>query len=438
MSPSCRSVRARGFTLVEVLVVLASLGMILWMVGQLLFPMRQAAERQRLQVEARQTARAATDYLTIALRGATDMNDIANPRNPAAILTFVWQGDGTGSGNNPTCDGTAQAGCIQVSYNNVTDASLAALGTDIVTVGRPGSTLRLRPLTWAGAADSSNPTWWSWDQGCPTDATNAAMFNQATQRDSMTNRSAPLMLFDAGGNWVFYQITDYKDSQNGSNCSSPPAQCWDVKSSANIPCIQVVANPGSVALNAPGGQRSLTSPVTLNVGVQYTSFRVCNGWLEQKAGIFLPAVDNNCPALAAGAPFPPYVTKNGWSPLLPNVEDLQVAYIFGNAPAGTLPGNGTVANGPAGTMATAAGVPVAVGGSPPTNALDVLNVTAVRVTVTARSTSEATIHGVAGGGKISAPQPAAEDHSPSVALTDTYYRSQITSLALLRNRVVGY
>ncbi len=54
-----------GFTLVEVLVVVASLGMILWMVGPLFFPMRQAAERQRLQVEARQTARGATDYVAM-------------------------------------------------------------------------------------------------------------------------------------------------------------------------------------------------------------------------------------------------------------------------------------------------------------------------------------------------------------------------------------
>src|SRR5512136_173881 len=115
---SFRRPAASGFTLMEVLVVLATLGMILWMAGQLLFPMRAAAERQRLQVEARQTARSATDYMGFIVRGATDMNDAAKPRNPAALLPYLWRGATTGTGNFPACPGSD---CVQMSYNNVTD-----------------------------------------------------------------------------------------------------------------------------------------------------------------------------------------------------------------------------------------------------------------------------------------------------------------------------
>ena len=82
MSPRSRNT-GRGFTLIEVLVVIAALAMILLMVGQLLFPMRRATDRQRFQVEARQTARAAADYIAFMVRGSSDLNDAALPRNPA-------------------------------------------------------------------------------------------------------------------------------------------------------------------------------------------------------------------------------------------------------------------------------------------------------------------------------------------------------------------
>jgi type II secretory pathway pseudopilin PulG len=119
----------------EVLVVLACLGMILWMAGQLLFPMRQAAERQRLQVEARQTARSAADFIAYSLRNATDMNTTVQPLDPAAILTYLWRGPNPGTGNSfPACPG--DAGCVQLSYNNVDQGatSFASDGTDIISL----------------------------------------------------------------------------------------------------------------------------------------------------------------------------------------------------------------------------------------------------------------------------------------------------------------
>ncbi len=417
-----------GFTLVEVLVVVASLGMILWMVGALFFPMQRAAERQRLQVEARQTARGATDYVAMLVRGATDMNDITNPRNPAAILTFLYLGSPSGGPSTPipTCDGSTGAPCVQLSYDNVTDATLATPGTDILTIGVPSAPLRLKPATWPGSADNSSPTGWEFNEGCPDDAANKALFDQVTGRGSNPAHpgwSQPLMLFDKTGNWVFYQITDYKDSQNATTCSDPPAAwCTDPQSGLIVPCLQVIANPGNSALNAPGGQRSYTDPVTLIVGLQYAALRVCDGWLEQKVGIFNPATDNNCPALAAGAAFPPYVTKAGWSPLLPNVEDLQFAYLFDA---------GTVGNGPAGAMTTAANVPI-MGGTP-LDQWDVRRVIGLRITVTARSSAP-----VIGGGKAFMRRPAAEDHDPGAIAPDTYFRYQLSSTSLLRNRDAGF
>lgn len=417
-----------GFTLVEVLVVVASLGMILWMVGSLFFPMQKAAERQRLQVEARQTARGAADYVAMLVRGATDMNDITNPRNPAAILTFLYQGTPSGNPSDPvpTCDGSTGSPCIQLSYDNVTDGTLATPGTDILTFGVPSAPLRLKPSTWPGTADNSSPTAWEFNQGCPDDAANKVAFDQVTGRGSdpaHPNWSQPLMLFDKTGNWVFYQITDYKDSSNSATCSSPPsAWCTDPQSGQVVPCLQVVANPGSSALNAPGGQRSYTDPVTLVVGLQYAALRVCDGWLEQKAGVFNSATDNDCPALAAGAAFPPYQTKADWSPLLPNVEDLQFAYLFDA---------GTVGNGPAGAMTTAAHVPI-MGGTP-LDPSDVRRVIGIRITVTARSSTP-----VYGGGKALMLQPPAEDHTPGALSPDTYFRYQLSSTSLLRNRDAGF
>ncbi len=411
-----------GFTLMEVLVVLASLGMILWMAGQLLFPMRQAAERQRLQVEARQTARGATDYVAMLVRGATDMNDIATPRNPASVLPFLVRGTIHSGSTYPTCDGTASSNCIQISYNNVTDPTLAAPGTDILTFGVPAAPSRLKVAVWpSNGQDSSSPSGWEFDLGCPSDANNMAAFDAATGRDPHTGWSQPLMLFDATGQWVFYQITDYQDTQNTTTCSNASAAwCTDPDSLTVVPCFQVVANPGNASLDAPGGQRNLINPVSLVVGLHYTALRVCNGWLEQKSTIFDPAVDNNCPALAAGAPFPPYTTKAGWSPLLPNVEDLQFAYLFDS---------GAVANGPSGTMATPAGVPVMTGF--PLNQWDIQRVIGIRVTVTARSTTP-----VFGGGKTPMPQPVSEDHDPAAA-PDTYFHFPLSSTCLLRNRLAG-
>ncbi|HVN77136.1 MAG TPA: prepilin-type N-terminal cleavage/methylation domain-containing protein [Thermoanaerobaculaceae bacterium] len=438
MSRSCETGSrgaCRGFTLVEVLVVLASLGVILWMVGQLLFPMRQAAERQRLQVEARQAARASLDYLAMELRGTNDMNH-ATPQlvqGPATFLTYVWKGNNSGTGNTPTCDGTGtmNLGCVQTSFNNVpgngSNPTLATPGSDVISVAMAQSTTPTGPakgLSWAGSVNTSTPSSWAFNLGCPDSAANLALFKTMTGWNGTI--SAPLMLVTSVGDWAFYQITDYQDGLNGTNCSAtPPAWCFDATTAASIPCLGVIAQPGANGINAPGQTQALTRPLSLFVSVRFAAFRVCDGWLEQKDGLFDPTADANCPALAAGADFPPYVTKPNWTPLLPNVEDLQFSYLFFD---------GSIWNGrPGGTIPIGAGVPIAVGGATPP-AYDWTEVIAIRVSVTGRS-SQAMI---LGGGKIPAPPPVVEDHDPGVAQTDTYYRSQLSAVALLRNRLAGY
>ena len=59
---------------------------------------------------------------------------------------------------------------------------------------------------------------------------------------------------------------------------------------------------------------SAWTPVVLWAGVSYVSFRVRNGTLEQKNGMFDRTTDK------PGAAF---------FPIMENVEDLQVAYIYG-------------------------------------------------------------------------------------------------------------
>ena len=56
----------------------------------------------------------------------------------------------------------------------------------------------------------------------------------------------------------------------------------------------------------------------------------------------------------------------------------------------------------------------------------------LRITVAARSSMP-----VRGEGKMAFRQPAAEDHDPTTAPNDIYYRYQASVIAMLRNRTSG-
>jgi len=437
MSRSWNKPGAAGFTLVEVLVVLATLAMILWMVGQLLFPMQAAAERQRLQVEARQIARSATDYLGYVVRGATDMNETAEPPNPAAILPYLYQDVTTGAGNFGLCPG---ANCVQLSYNNVDQffSDFASEGTDIITLTTArlpvlgGGTYPVRldvASAWPNPFNDSSTQYWAFNSACPDDAANFAVFKSLTQDPANPSQSLPLLIVEPGsGAWLTYRITDYRDGSNGTTCTALNPAC--IVGGVNVPCVEVSADPeNALNLNPPGGARVLANLPTLVVGSHFTTLRVCNGWLEQKDGTFDPVADANCPALAAGTvEFPAYVTKAGWSPLLPNVEDLQIAYIFNN---------GETWNGPGGTLSAGQGcgdgVPSFNADPATINPYDARSVLGLRITVATRSSTP-----VRGEGKIAVRQPAAEDHDPTTAPDDTYYRYQASVITMLRNRTPRY
>lgn len=417
---------AAGFSLVELLVVLMMLGMILVVVGQLFFPMRTAAERQRLDVEARQTARAAADYLAFCVRGATDANPISATRNPMAVMTWIV-GKKPGSSDFPGCPGDGD--CKQVSFNNVSNPALADLGTDILTVGQLDEPFAALAARWPGFTSGANAHFF-FDLGCPDDANNLARFKTLTGFDPATGWSKPILFVDEEGNNVFGQITDYKDGQNATSCSTPdPTKCTDVNN-VLLPCLWIVFSPNDQTVNIPGGHRDLCSSTDCDKylvgGVTFRSLRVCDGWLQQKNGIFDPVADANC-----GGATP------GWTSLLPNVEDMQIAYVFENGQIMNSATDSLAAQATAGgCQVNPSGVPCQGLQADPAAVYDVTRVVGFRITVVGRTATELPL-GVARVGRIPA-----EDH---VNLTesrqnvpagpDRYFRYIVSANALIRNRV---
>jgi hypothetical protein len=192
----------------------------------------------------------------------------------------------------------------------------------------------------------------------------------------------------------FYQITNYLDNGSNNDCCDP---------SIALPGIHVTATPGQSAINPPAHKPGMSDP-QMRLGLKWMSFRVRNGWLEQKVGIFDPRTDN---------------PGNAFVPLLPDVEDLQLAWIYRN---GTV-WNTAVQQLPAGTYTN--NVPA----QGTTDAYDVINVVGMRVTVTARSSSAATWEDTARFRR-----PAAEDHAAGTA--DRFYHESLTTTVLIRNRLL--
>jgi len=376
--------RQAGFGLVEMLVVVVTLTIILVLTGQLVFAMRRSALQQQYAVDARQTARGAADYVTFMLRGAMDP-PFENAGSVALLVNASWGGTNT-----------------QLTYDNVTDANLADVGTDIITFARFHEGTTVTPVRVQGGEDAGGVWWWAFDGGCRLPGTEAekeaasmALFKQLTGFTSDTSPSELLLVLDDAGQAAVYQI-----------CSYTSAHC-----SMTLPCDQacvvVQADSNCTGGIIPvGGYAGMTNP-RLIIGLRYATLRVKGGWLQQKDGLLDPANPDD-----------------GFVPILPNVEDLQFAYIFNQEVGGGGMGDVIWNNDPTHTLS--GGVPTAA---------QARNVIGVRVTVTGRAGQEQR-----GAGQDRFYRPRAENRPGAEALgeaADGFARFTVSSTALLRNRIAG-
>ncbi len=422
-----RSRRIRGISLSEAMVSLLILTMVMIVALTLLFTMKSFAERQQVKTAPRQTSRRAIDYLSTHIAGATDLNDNGPTPSPNALIAWYAQGNS----NTP----------VQATYNNVTDGRLAEPGTDILTLAAPIDPFMVPISRWVGWQKAAN-LYFHYTEGCPSDETMRRNFLQLTGASSEGNdaQSIILTLVDRDGRWAYYEITGYQDFS-----------CTPKTSDEGTPYnVHVVSNPGqSQRINPPGGHPDLNDPA-LAGGMRIYSFRVrrdANGILnlEQKQGLFNPATDN--PGTA-------------FTPIMPDVEDLQIAYLYSRPPDPTnFPGR-TVFN----TFDAATGADVripATGNVPPQAAVgsatpwDITMVSGIRISITSRSiplrfearnasarrnSSTTTL--------LSGARPRSEDRAPAApsdadptgpsgVLIGDFDHHRMTSTVLIRNRMLG-
>ncbi len=422
----------RGFSLVEMVVSLLILVLVMIVALSLLFAMKSFAERQQVKTAPRQTSRRAADYLSYFIAGATDLNDAATPRSPNAIVTWYSK---PGPGGAPVLK--------QASYNDLTPAqsALGEVGTDIITVAVPSGTAIGQFASWPGVGNTGTATI-DYLDGCPDNATLQANFEQLTGahvNGSGKKVSELMTVVDANGAWSYYRITNYL----GYTCGS-----LDPGTGEPNP-VQVSSDPagnGEVVVNPPGGPGALAAPVTLIAGMRFYSFRVRRAAddtlsLEQKQGLFDPDTDN---------------PGNAFVPILPDVEDFQVAYLYSTPPAG----GGTVFN----TIDPATGNVVLVDDSafgtnvhvpPQGSALpwDVTNVAGLRFSITSRSAAlRFTTSRISVRRKTATEtnvRPASEDRpagnpddyekpgATTGARVGDFDHFRITSTLALRNRMLG-
>ena len=441
--------RNRGFTLIEALVSVLILTVVMVVALTLLVSMRSFASKQQAFTAPRQTARAAVDYVSFFLAGATDLNvEMANPNALVMWTTF---------GNDVTAPATVR----QASYNNLTAAQAAAgfgdEGTDIISFSIATNPIRIPIVatTWTGNTTGGNTAILNFSAGCAPQRP-----GPATSPSSSRLTGAPLppdpevsgllTVQDEAGRWRYLRITRYVSSDCTAMTGAEPDR----------EVITIEFTPGTAdQINPPGGWRGdFLGDLTLNAGIEYTAFRVRNGNLEQKtsgfdaANVYSPGIFNpNCDvgAPAGGCP------SIGFTPVVENVEDLQVAYVFRDGTVWNTADPGTrherARPAPRSNIPDAGPRPTPC--APPGD-LDVTNVRALRVSVIARSNpldigarqlSESRPPATPVPGSVRREgiyrRPALEDHAMGpldTVANGVFDRYRLTTTLVLRNRMLGF
>jgi prepilin-type N-terminal cleavage/methylation domain-containing protein len=407
MSRSCPRDRGEGgFTLIEVTVAMTVLVLILAMSGTLLYSMKSFAQKQQSFAEPRQTARRAMNYLAYYVRGASDMNmaDGEAPM-PNALVTYY------------ELNGVRK----QATYNNVASATLADVGTDLITVAKPlpgSSPMKIQNFITSTSASAL------YTQGCGNsndDTTNLSLFKQAVGYDATTQTSPLFLIYNPVGAWQYYQIT-----------AVPTCNCANLNSSPSVIGLTLAAGgAGSLNLNPPGETSAVAlnctdgDPCYMTAGMQFITFRVrtVDGTprLEQLA---LPGRLFDASQDGPG---------NSFTPLLDNVEDLQLAYIYGD---GTIWNTGTAGR----DLATLDSVkyphdvPYMQQEAVHPNPYDAVNVRGVRISVVARSAAPIPTFL---GGATARTAPATPPEDSAAAYAQGYYHYRLTSTIMIQNRVLG-
>ena len=439
-----RTERSRGMSLSEAMVSLLILTMVMIVALTLLFTMKSFAERQQAKTAPRQTSRQAMEYVGSFITGATDLNDVATPPNPNAIITWYTQGNSSAP--------------RQASFNNLkndgTENKLGEVGTDIVTVSVPANQM-LAPFTkWPGFGTGSTG-WINFKDGCGPDPGDDVEMTKrfleltgADDPDYTKAKSGILTVIDATGQWVYFQITGYQKFD-----------CDSVDTASGLPDpVHIVMNYGqSEGINPPGGQPTLVPPVSLAGGMRFMSFRVRRPDpndpdsvpnLEQKQGLFNPTTDNPGTAFV---------------PIIPDVEDFQVAYLYSQPLSAGGISNRTIWNSWTGSAdAIVPADPPDVPGTddfnnvPPqgtSSAWDITRVSGIRLSITSRSAplrfESRNISVRRGTATRSNARPRSEDRAGALPgdrqkdgatagrFVGDFDHHRMTSTLLIRNRMLG-